>query len=193
MESHHSSSILHFTHLYFVDYMLEGNILQLMQKWIRLLLICDETLFLITVPFSRKSQRKWCPAVLVYLSEYSHLLWLDNIFHEVKCASREKSATVLTYNSAVKCQPMSGGRWTGIWSERCIKVGLDQMRLLTLLPFRQLMHCRCFRKVSVLHVCHVNIHKYDIHSLRHSLLEKYNWWLQIRYSSQLRPRHQCHI
>lgn len=86
------------------------------------------------------------------------ILWLDIIFHKVKCALREKSVTVLTYSSAVKCQSMSGGRWTRIWSEWCIKVGLDYMRLFSLLPFWQLMHSRCLRKVSVLHVCHVNIH-----------------------------------
>lgn len=115
--------------------MLEGNILQLMQKIIRLLAMCDETtLFLITVTFSRKSQRKWCPAVSVYLSGYFHLWWLEIIF-QVKCALREKSVAVLTYNSAVKCQSMSGGRWTGIWSERYIKVGLDHMRLLILCHF----------------------------------------------------------
>lgn len=95
----------------------------------------ETTLFLITVSFSRKSLRKWCPAVSECLSGYSHLLWLDIIFHKVKCALREKSVAVSTYNSAVKCQSMSGGRWTGIWSERCIKVGLDHMRLLTLCHF----------------------------------------------------------
>lgn len=196
LKSHHWSHSLHFTHLYFVDYVGKDYLAADAEVKPTACHLYDETtLFLITVPFSRKSLRKWCPAVPVYNSGCSHLLWLDIIFHKVKCALREKSVAALTYNSAVKCQSMSGGRWTWIWSERCIKVGLDGMRFLTLCHFGNWCTADVFR-VSVSHVCSVmivTVHKYDMPMKIENILN--DWWLLRRFRSQYGPRHQgwCQI